>query len=320
MQHVSAQPFTDRLDEGRNVGRFVGGLYPALVQLDGTPWTLYSRIEGVIPSARFLGAEHVLRAGAELRREWNAGPGYQFDIEFPPQVSFNGVNGFDRPRRFDAIPPQATTAVYLDDRFTHTLAGGVGLEVQAGLRADVLHSGTWWASGARDAVLQPRINAQLSPASWLRLRAGWGRTSKLPRLSDLYPAPQYYDVINVNWYPPDSAERLAVLTTSIKNSTNPQLGYSVGEKAEAGVEIDFGRHGGSLPTIPRGHSCCANASRCATRSPAPVVRQPSSRRRAAWTPFPYSSTGRATCSGSRTAAWNGRSRCRNGPQFRRGSS
>lgn len=244
-----AQPFTDRIDEGRKVGRFVGGLYPAVVQLDGTPWTLYSRIEGVNPSARFLGADHLLRAGAEFRREWNAGAGYQFDIEFPPQVTFNGVNGFDRPRRFDAIPPQATTALYLDDRFSRTLAGGVGLEVQAGLRADVLHSGTWWASGSRDAVLQPRINAQLSPKPWLRLRAGWGRTSKLPTLNDFYPAPQYYDVINVNWYPPDSNERLAVLTTSIKNSTNPSLGYSVGEKAEAGVEIDFGRHGGSLSLV-----------------------------------------------------------------------
>jgi outer membrane receptor protein involved in Fe transport len=244
-----AQPFTDRLDEGRSIGRFVGGTYPAIVQLDGAPWTLYARVEGVLPSAHVLGTDHLLRAGAELRREWNAGPGYQFDIEFPPQVTFNGVNGFDRPRRFDAIPPQATTALYLDDRFTRTLAGGVGLDVQAGLRADVLHSGIWWTSGWRDAVLQPRLNAQLAPTSWLRLRGGWGRTSKMPTLGDLYPAPQYYDVINVNWYPPSPAERLAVLTTSIRNATNPALGYAVGEKAEAGVEIDFGARGASLSLV-----------------------------------------------------------------------
>ncbi len=244
-----AEPFTDRLDEGRSTGRFVGGLYPAVVQLDGAPWHVYSRVEGVIPAARLLGADHTLRAGAELRREWNAGPGYQFDIEFPPQVTFNGVNGFDRPRRYDAIPPVATTALYVDDRLVRSLPGGVGLDVQAGVRADLLHAGTWWSSGARDVVLQPRVNAQLSPKSWLRLRAGWGRTAKLPSLGDLYPAPQFYDVVNVNWYMPDAAERLAVLTTTIKDPTYTRLGFSVGGKAEAGVEIDLGRRGASLSIV-----------------------------------------------------------------------
>ena len=244
-----AEPFTDRLGEGRSTGRFVGGVYPAVVQLDGAPWHVYSRVEGVIPAARFLGTDNTLRAGAELRREWNAGPGYQFDIEFPPQVSFNGVNGFDRPRRYDAIPPVATTALYVDDRFVRTLPGGVGLDVQAGVRADLLHAGTWWSSGARDVVLQPRVNAQLSPRSWLRLRAGWGRTAKLPSLGDLYPAPQFYDVVNVNWYPPNAAERLAVLTTSIKDPTNTRLGFSVGGKAEVGVELDLGRRGASLSIV-----------------------------------------------------------------------
>jgi outer membrane receptor protein involved in Fe transport len=233
-----AEPFTDRLTSGRSTGHYVGGLYAGEVRIGGLPWNAYSRLEGVLPFAR-LGANNTLRAGAELRREWNDGAGYQFDMEFPPQVSFNGVNGFDRPRRFDVIPAVATSSGYMDDRFVRTLPYGMALDLQVGLRVDMLHTGGWWTSGSRSAVLQPRVNAQLAPRQWLRLRAGWGRTAKLPSLGDLYPPPQYYDVVNVNWYPPDSAERLAVLTTSVKDPTNRALGYAVGRSAEGGFEVDF---------------------------------------------------------------------------------
>lgn len=232
-----AEPFSDRLSAGRSTGHFVGGLFPAAVHLDGAPWQLYSRLESVVPWST---AGSTTLVGGELRREWNAGPGYQFDIEFPPQVTFNGVNGFDRPRRFDAIPAIATSAAYVDQRFvrvTHAMA----VEVQAGLRADALHDNSWWTPGIRDAVIQPRVNVQVAPSSSLRLRGGWGRTAKLPALADLYPAPQYYDVVNVNWYPPNPAERLAVLTTSIKDPTNATLGFAVGHKSDAGFELDIPR-------------------------------------------------------------------------------
>src|SRR5690606_23846073 len=102
----------------------------------------------------------------------NNGSGYQFDIEFPPQVTFNGVRGFDRPRSFDVVPAIATSALYVDDRFTRALPAGMLLDVQAGLRADVLHDGGSWLSGSRDLVLQPRLNVELAPTSWFRLRAG----------------------------------------------------------------------------------------------------------------------------------------------------
>jgi hypothetical protein len=243
-----ATPFTDRLIDGRQEGRFVQGEYLSQFRLEGDEWRLYNRLEADAP-ASWLGFDHRMRAGAELRREWNAGPGYLFDIEFPPQVSFNGVQGYDRPRRFDAIPATATSALYLDDRLVRRLVGPVTVELQAGLRLDALHSGTWWASGIRDAVLQPRVNAQLSPVPWLRFRGGWGRTAKMPTLDQLSPASQYFDVVNVNWYTDDPAERLAVLTTFIRDPGNPQLGFSVGRKREAGIEIAAPRGDGALSLV-----------------------------------------------------------------------
>ena len=234
-----ALPFTDRLTEGRSEGHFIGGLYLARVNLDGGPSLLYSRFEGDGRRAAF-GLDHRIRAGAEFRREWNSGPGYQFDIEFPPQVGFNGVNGFYRPRRYDEIPPVASSSFYIDDHFTRTLPGDMTLDVQLGLRSDMLHRGTSWFSKTRDIVAQPRLNVQLAPRPWLRLRAAGGVTTKAPSLGSLFPAPQYFDVVNVNWYPPNPDERLAVLTTFIRDPSNPDLQLTRSKKVEAGFEVDLG--------------------------------------------------------------------------------
>lgn len=231
-----ALPFTNRLTEGRQVGKFIGGEYLSRLSLDGDPRLIYSRAE--LETRRSLGGfDHTIRIGGELRREWNGGNGYQFDIEFPPQVSFNGVQGFDRPRAFSELPPLATSALYLDDRLLRVLPGDVPLTLQLGVRLDALHDGSHWFTRARDLSVQPRVNAELGIAPWLRVRAGFGEAAKLPTLASLYPPLQYFDVVNVNWYTNDPAERLAILTTFIRDPTNADLGFSVARKMEAGLEL-----------------------------------------------------------------------------------
>ncbi|MGD2135704.1 MAG: TonB-dependent receptor, partial [Gemmatimonadales bacterium] len=234
-----AMPFTDRLTAGRAEGWFVLGPYTSELTVDGGPWQAYGRLEAEA-QPRWLGLAHDLRAGAEFRREWNNGEGYQFDVEFPPQVLFNGVQGYDRPRSYQTIPALATSALYLDDRIAGVLVGNVGYALQLGLRLDVLHEDGSWLPDPRDVVLQPRVSAEVSPLRWLRFRGGWGRAAKAPSLADLYPAPQYNDVVNVNWFANVPEERLAVLTTFIFDPTNPDLMFSTGEKAEAGFEVGTG--------------------------------------------------------------------------------
>jgi outer membrane receptor protein involved in Fe transport len=233
-----ALPFTDRLTEGRSTGFFVGGSYLSQLTVDGSPWMLYGRLEGQGAPA-WLGVMHELRGGVETRREWNDGAGVQFDIATPPQVSFNGVNGFDRPRPYDDVPDVGTTAFYADDRLTIPFAGTGTFEMQAGVRLDLLHVDGWPAT-VRDVALQPRLTAQLSPRPWIRLRASAGEVAKTPPLASLSPAPQYYDVVNVNWFTNDPAERLAVVTTFIRDPTNPDLGFSIARKAEVGLEVTRG--------------------------------------------------------------------------------
>jgi outer membrane receptor protein involved in Fe transport len=233
------QPFTDRLTPGRSEGWFVEGRYNSELTVNGAPQLLYSRLELDAVRTRW-GVDHRLRGGLELRREWNSGAGYQFDMEFPPQVSFNSVQGYDRPRAYDSIPPLVQGALYLENWMSRRLFGEVVANLQLGARLDLLQQGPWWLSGARDAVLQPRMNLEIMPSRWLRLRGGWGRTAKAPSLAQLFPAPQYHDVVNVNYYANDPAERLAVLTTEIKDPTNPSLGFARATKREVGVELSAG--------------------------------------------------------------------------------
>jgi len=232
------QPFSPALTEGRHDGFYIGGFYSAEVELDGVPWLGFGRLEWE-DRARWFGLDHQLIAGAELRREWNNGAGLQFDPQFPPSIGFNGVAGYDRARTFDEIPALATSGFYVGDRLQATL-GAWPASLQAGFRVDLLHDGGTWFSGIRDEVLQPRVSAELEPRTGVRLRSGWGRTAKVPALGDLYPAPQYFDLVNVNFFANDPAERLAVLTTFIEDPTNPDLGLSTGTKAELGLEVDVG--------------------------------------------------------------------------------
>jgi hypothetical protein len=243
-----AMPFTDRLTEGRTIGQFIDGVYLGEYELKGAPRLLYSRLEWdrSPPRSNARWTVSQMRVGSELRREWNNGEGYLFDMSRPPQSSsFNGTRGFDRPRRFEGTPPLVTSALYTDVRGTARFGQAV-VEVQPGVRLDVLHEGDWWASGARSSMVQPRITAQLAPRPWVRLRGGAGVVSKMPTVAQLFPALQYYDLVNVNRYTIEPAERLAVLTTFIRDPANPDLGYSRSVKREAGLELDGGSKYGAL--------------------------------------------------------------------------
>lgn len=244
----SALPFTDRLTDGRSIGRFIGGPYLAELEIDGTPWFHFGRVEHARP-LRWLGAEHDLQLGVEWRREWNTGEGYQFDMEFPPQVTFNGVEGFDRPRRFADLPAVAGSALYADNRMMWHLGAARYLSVQLGARMDVLHELGGWTAGVRDLAIQPRLNVEFAPSDALRIRGGWGTTAKLPTLANLAPQMQYHDIVNVNWFADDPAERLAVVTTTTLDPGNADLGIARGSKAEVGIDATLGGGGSGLSVV-----------------------------------------------------------------------
>ena len=234
-----AMPVTERLTEGRQEGAFVLGPYTADVEVDGGPRLFFGRLE-LETSRRLLGSDHRIRVGVEPRREWNAGRGRFFDVSRPPYLTFTGVRGWSRPRSYEDVGDLVTSGWYVDDRVTVGLGGRSTLQLQGGLRLDLLHRGATWFDGVRDAFLQPRTTVEVAPAPWLRLKGNWGRVAKTPTLNHLFPGPDYYDLINVNYFAPDPAERLAVLTTFIRDPTNADLGWIRATKTEAGFEVSLG--------------------------------------------------------------------------------
>lgn len=239
------QALTTRLTPGRETGRYEGGIYNARIDVEGAPSQLYNRLE--LQSAPVWRAQrHDVRVGIELRREANSGSGQSFDLLFPPQVQMVGARGFDRPRRFDTLPAFVTSSLYADDRVRFSMPRGGWAIVQAGVRMDALHEPGNWSASPQSIVWQPRANLEYVPAPWLSLRAGAGRSAKTPSLGALRPAPDYYDVVNVNYFANAPAERLAVLTTFVLDPTNPSLRHSVMHRAEAGLEA---RVKGALLTL-----------------------------------------------------------------------
>jgi len=241
------QPFSGRLAPGRDTGFYVGGEYLARVRIEGAPWHLYNRAHAE-RRVNWARSENVQRIGGELRREWNSGAGYQFAVDAPPQSTFDGVRGYLRPRRYDQIAPLVQSAAYADHRLLHQSIVGA-LDIQGGVRVDVLHAGSSWFSAPRSVVFQPRLSAQLSPGAGLRFRASGGRTAKAPSLAQLSPAPAYFDLVNVNYFANDPAERLAIVTTSVRDQSNAELGYTRSDKLEIGAELDLGRAGATLSVI-----------------------------------------------------------------------
>lgn len=231
-----AMPFTDRLEEGRAIGRFVLGQYAARLIVDGRPALLYGRLEHE-RHPRMLGERGSLRTGMELKREWTGGEGYVFDIAFPPQTTFTGVEGFDRPRSYEGLPPIGTMAAYGDARWSATPMR-IPIEGQTGVRITALETGRGWSRHRNRLALEPRLNLQFSPLAWVRVRGAWGRVVKTPSLGDVAPARQFYDLVNVNWFTNDPAERLAVLTTFIRDPAVPDIGFSTAVKREVGIELD----------------------------------------------------------------------------------
>ena len=234
-----ALPVTTRLTEGREEGSFVLGPYIADVEIDGGPRLLFGRLE-LETGGNLFSTDHRIRAGIEPRREWNSGRGRIFDVSRPPYITFTGVRGWSRPRSYEDIGDLVMSGWYVDDRVTVGLGGRSTVQLQGGLRLDLLHEGATWFDGVRDAFLQPRMTVEVAPVPWLRLKGNWGRVAKAPTLNRLFPGPNYYDLINVNQFTNDPIERLAVLTTFIRDPTNSDLGWVRATKAEAGFELSVG--------------------------------------------------------------------------------
>lgn len=106
--------------------------------------------------------------------------------------------------------------------------------MQAGIRYNMLQPGL----EEQVSSISPRLNASVSLFKWLEIRGGWGRNSKTPGLSHLYPEPKYTDRLAASYLPTTLENQLVMYHTYIDYLTRDnRLKNSTNTRAELGFDV-----------------------------------------------------------------------------------
>lgn len=222
-------PISVALIDTTMVGQYGRSEYLNQTTVDGKPLNIYNRIEGVWSFKGLWENHHRLTAGSEFRYDENFGNGRQFDPLTPPRQNYSMG---DRPDAWDEIPGKNQLGIYLEDRIrTQFLSREAVLSM--GLRWDRISAKKLFDGNVGD-VISPRINFNWSVLDELSIRVGWGKASKSPTLSQLYPGMRYFDLVNFNYFANDPAERLVIITTKVIDLNNQPLKPYTMKKWEGG--------------------------------------------------------------------------------------
>lgn len=168
--------------------------------------------------------------GVEYRFEENRAKGfYNDDDNLPLRPNSNG-----RPRPYYDIPSVNQLSAYFEDNINWKFSENKEFKLQAGLRFDMLQPG----KPEQVSSVSPRLNASLKLADWIELRGGWGRNSKTPGLSHLYPEPRYSDREVAKYLPVNIQNQLVMYQTYITYvERNNMLKNATNTKSEIGADI-----------------------------------------------------------------------------------
>lgn len=222
-------PISVALTDTTMVGQYGRSEYLNQTTIDGKPLNIYNRLEATWSFKGLLGSHHRFTAGSEFRYDENFGNGRQFDPLTPPRQNYSMG---DRPDDWDEIPGKDQLGIYLEDRIRTKLFAREAI-VSMGLRWDRVSTKKLFDGNVGDMV-SPRINLNWSVLDQLSLRMGWGKASKSPTLSQLYPGKRYFDLVNFNYFANDPAERLVVITTKVIDLNDQPLKPYTMNKWEGG--------------------------------------------------------------------------------------
>lgn len=235
-------PLPSATEEGDYEAQYLPAQYSSFLKVDGQPFNLTTTIRGKA-SAITGKVSHHFTAGAEWRYNKNFGKGEIYDLDRPPFPDTKST----RPRPYVDIPAVHNLGLYGEDRLRYNI-GQSTLTAAAGLRAtpfilpkEYSLSGKWY--------LEPRLNAKWDlppfPAYGetvrIALTAGAGRHYRFPTQAQLYPAPLYFDYIQLNYYTQNPDLRLLNVRTWIEDPTNYNLQPALNTKYEVGLQVKIGK-------------------------------------------------------------------------------
>ena len=242
-QRASVAPTS--MEEGVHDGQYLLNDYIASYVSDGKPLNIFLKLKG---EGNFkLGiACNDYKLGGEWTLSKNYGDGQVYDLQRPLSASW-----VTRPRAYKDIPALKVLSFYAEDNLQLPL-GKHCAELQAGLRTIQLVGldSRYLLSGKM--YFDPRVNAKWDfPAIRLgsrnlklSLAGGYGVTTKMPTVSQLFPQVHYNDFIQLNYYDVlNPLEHSHVsLRTYIDDVTNYQLKPAVNHKWEVRLSASIGNN------------------------------------------------------------------------------
>ena len=225
---------------GKYEGIYLPSTYMAHLRIDGKPMNVFLNAQystDIVVS----GVVNHLEAGGEWKMDKNYGDGEQYDQSRPP---FPG-SSYQLPRAFKVIPALHKLSVYLNDNFNIKLnryklmmEAGVRLISMPGLDDRYDMQGHVYADPRLNArLVLPDVNLTGSLALKPALRFGYGRLTRLPSASQIYPAPVFNNVMELNYYSQNADLRRLYVATFEYDPTNDQLQPARNDKYEIGVDV-----------------------------------------------------------------------------------
>ncbi|WP_163323587.1 TonB-dependent receptor [Draconibacterium mangrovi] len=223
------------LIDGEHQALYGDSTYYSEVTYDGQPFDLYAKLKAGFSHKTEKTTGNII-LGTEWRTTGNNGNGRTFDVNNPPAGTSL------RPRPFTDIPSLNQFSVFAEDKMDIDL-GATHLNVMVGIRMDNIQPNGLFSSDG-SLTFDPRLNIGYHIIdrnrdhffSQLNFRLGYGRTTKAPTLTHLYPDIVYNDIKNFDYYPD-----LVVATTQLFEDTrNYNLKASRGRKYETGIDFQLG--------------------------------------------------------------------------------
>jgi hypothetical protein len=231
---------TDAEEEGTNPGVFGAGAYLSQVWTKGEEWNLGAKLSfrWNTNTYRF---DHGFLLGGEYTYDNNTGEGKIFDPWFPPYG-----NPGQRPLPFDLSPAVKAASIYFEDDIKGSLwfrqwSLIIGARYEMYTPNNVNWGGLFnsedFVESNNGSYLNPRLRFRFDFSENTRLRMSWGKSSKMPAMTNIYQGPMYLDVVEENVSPPDS---MPLVSTYIYNYDNTYMNGYQSQKAEASIDQKIG--------------------------------------------------------------------------------
>jgi len=227
-------------EEGTFPGVFGAGAYLSRVWTKGEEWNVGAKLSfrWNFSTYRF---DHEFLLGGEYTYDNNTGQGKIFDPYFPP----NGNPG-QRPLPFDYSPALETASLYFEDELKGSLwfrqwslifGARYEMYTPSSINWGGLFNRDPFVESNNGSYLNPRLRFRFDFTEDTRLRLSWGKSSKMPPMTNIYQGPMYIDLVEENITPPDS---IPLVSTYIYNYDNTYMKGYQSSKAEASIDQKIG--------------------------------------------------------------------------------